>query len=115
MYNYYYPALPQALKAAHAGVSLSDTEASIASPFTSKIANISCMPKIIRSLPPSLPLPPSFLPSLPSSFVILSFLMLLIFFLPPFLATAASVWDSVCSDVPYSEGPPGDSFAGTRV
>lgn len=37
-----------ALKAAHAGISLSDTEASVASPFTSKIANISCVPKVIR-------------------------------------------------------------------
>ena len=40
----------KALKAAHAGVSLSETEASIASPFTSKIPNISCMPKVIRSV-----------------------------------------------------------------
>ena len=40
--------LLKALKAAHAGVSLSETEASIASPFTSKIPNISCMPKVIR-------------------------------------------------------------------
>ena len=30
-----------ALKAAHAGISLSDSEASVASPFTSKQANIS--------------------------------------------------------------------------
>ena len=37
-----------ALKAAHAGVSLSDTEASVASPFTSKVANISCIPVLIR-------------------------------------------------------------------
>ena len=38
----------QALKAAHAGISLSETEASVASPFTSKIPNISCVPKVIR-------------------------------------------------------------------
>ncbi|KAI3476511.1 hypothetical protein L1887_61912 [Cichorium endivia] len=37
-----------ALKAAHAGVSLSETEASVASPFTSKQPNISCIPSLIR-------------------------------------------------------------------
>ena len=37
-----------ALKAAHAGVSLSETEASVASPFTSKNANIACIPILIR-------------------------------------------------------------------
>lgn len=37
-----------ALKAAHAGISLSETEASVASPFTSKIADISCVPKLIK-------------------------------------------------------------------
>jgi len=37
-----------ALKAAHAGVSLSETEASVASPFTSKQPNISCIPILIR-------------------------------------------------------------------
>jgi len=37
-----------ALRTAHAGVSLSDTEASIASPFTSKVADISCVPIVIR-------------------------------------------------------------------
>ncbi|KAI1285209.1 Polyamine-transporting ATPase 13A3 [Halotydeus destructor] len=37
-----------ALKAAHAGVSLSETEASVASPFTSKTPNISCIPVLIR-------------------------------------------------------------------
>ncbi|XP_053210773.1 polyamine-transporting ATPase 13A3-like isoform X2 [Panonychus citri] len=36
-----------ALKAAHAGISLSDTEASVASPFTSKTPNISCIPVLI--------------------------------------------------------------------
>ena len=38
----------QALKAAHAGISLSQTEASVASPFTSKISNISCVPTILK-------------------------------------------------------------------
>lgn len=33
---------------AHAGVSLSETEASVASPFTSKVQNISCIPTLIR-------------------------------------------------------------------
>ncbi|CAJ0586099.1 unnamed protein product, partial [Mesorhabditis spiculigera] len=37
-----------ALKAAHAGISLSDAEASIAAPFTSKIPDIRCVPIIIR-------------------------------------------------------------------
>ncbi|XP_072887917.1 polyamine-transporting ATPase 13A2 isoform X1 [Hemitrygon akajei] len=37
-----------ALKAADAGISLSETEASVASPFTSKIDNIKCVPMIIR-------------------------------------------------------------------
>jgi len=36
-----------ALKAAHVGVSLSEAEASVAAPFTSKIPNISCIPRII--------------------------------------------------------------------
>jgi len=36
-----------ALKAAHVGVSLSEAEASVAAPFTSKIPNISCIPKLI--------------------------------------------------------------------
>ncbi|XP_072101039.1 polyamine-transporting ATPase 13A2 isoform X1 [Mobula birostris] len=37
-----------ALKAADAGISLSETEASVASPFTSKIDNIKCVPMVIR-------------------------------------------------------------------
>ncbi|XP_067135082.1 polyamine-transporting ATPase 13A3 isoform X1 [Centruroides vittatus] len=37
-----------ALKAAHAGISLSEAEASVASPFTSKTPNISCVPTLIR-------------------------------------------------------------------
>ncbi|XP_017489622.1 PREDICTED: probable cation-transporting ATPase 13A3 [Rhagoletis zephyria] len=37
-----------ALKAAHAGVSLSETEASVASPFTSKQPNIGCIPTLIQ-------------------------------------------------------------------
>ncbi|XP_067946248.1 polyamine-transporting ATPase 13A3-like isoform X2 [Watersipora subatra] len=37
-----------ALKAAHAGISLSEAEASVASPFTSKIPNIGCVPTLIR-------------------------------------------------------------------
>jgi len=37
-----------ALKVAHAGISLSQAEASVASPFTSKIPNIECVPTIIR-------------------------------------------------------------------
>ncbi|XP_076974008.1 putative cation-transporting ATPase 13A5 isoform X2 [Tamandua tetradactyla] len=37
-----------ALKMAHAGISLSEQEASVASPFTSKTANIKCVPHLIR-------------------------------------------------------------------
>ncbi|XP_077998030.1 polyamine-transporting ATPase 13A3-like [Glandiceps talaboti] len=37
-----------ALKAAHAGISLSEAEASVASPFTSKTPNITCVPIVIR-------------------------------------------------------------------
>lgn len=37
-----------ALKAANAGISLSNAEASVASPFTSKIQNIECVLLIIR-------------------------------------------------------------------
>ncbi|XP_069683433.1 polyamine-transporting ATPase 13A3-like isoform X2 [Periplaneta americana] len=37
-----------ALKAAHVGISLSEAESSVASPFTSKEANISCVPTVIR-------------------------------------------------------------------
>ncbi|KAG8445091.1 hypothetical protein GDO86_010020 [Hymenochirus boettgeri] len=37
-----------ALKIAHVGVSLSELEASVASPFTSKIANIECVPMLIK-------------------------------------------------------------------
>ncbi|XP_075224909.1 polyamine-transporting ATPase 13A3-like isoform X2 [Lycorma delicatula] len=37
-----------ALKAAHTGISLSEAESSVASPFTSQIANISCVPLVIK-------------------------------------------------------------------
>ena len=37
-----------ALKTAHAGISLSEAEASVASPFTSKIADVTCVPKLIK-------------------------------------------------------------------
>ncbi|KAL3321032.1 hypothetical protein Ciccas_000270 [Cichlidogyrus casuarinus] len=37
-----------ALKAAHAGISLSEAEASVASGFTSRVQNISCVPLLIR-------------------------------------------------------------------
>lgn len=37
-----------ALKAAHVGISLSEAESSVASPFTSKQQNISCVPKVIK-------------------------------------------------------------------
>ncbi|XP_064642125.1 polyamine-transporting ATPase 13A3-like isoform X2 [Lineus longissimus] len=37
-----------ALRTAHTGISLSEAEASLASPFTSKEANIKCIPTVIR-------------------------------------------------------------------
>ncbi|KAM4011812.1 LOW QUALITY PROTEIN: polyamine-transporting ATPase 13A2 [Anomaloglossus baeobatrachus] len=37
-----------ALKAADVGISLSDAEASVASPFTSRVGNIECVPIVIR-------------------------------------------------------------------
>ncbi|XP_056419531.1 probable cation-transporting ATPase 13A4 [Hyla sarda] len=37
-----------ALKVAHAGISLSEQEASVASPFTSQTANIQCVPELIK-------------------------------------------------------------------
>ncbi|KAM9349952.1 polyamine-transporting ATPase 13A3-like [Symphorus nematophorus] len=37
-----------ALKRAHSGISLSELEASVASPFTSSTSNISCVPNLIR-------------------------------------------------------------------
>ncbi|XP_053315068.1 probable cation-transporting ATPase 13A4 [Spea bombifrons] len=37
-----------ALKVAHAGISLSEQEASVASPFTSQIPNIQCIPQLIK-------------------------------------------------------------------
>ena len=37
-----------ALKAANAGISLSEAEASVAAPFTSKTPDISCVPALIR-------------------------------------------------------------------
>ncbi|XP_008206786.1 cation-transporting ATPase 13A2 isoform X2 [Nasonia vitripennis] len=37
-----------ALKAAHTGISLSDTESSVASPFTSRETNISCVLTVVR-------------------------------------------------------------------
>ena len=38
----------KALKTANAGISLSEAEASVASPFTSKVANITCVPILIK-------------------------------------------------------------------
>ncbi|GCB70908.1 hypothetical protein scyTo_0010879 [Scyliorhinus torazame] len=46
--QHFYHLLPKALKTAHAGISLSEQEASVASPFTSKIPNIDCVPHLIK-------------------------------------------------------------------
>lgn len=40
-----------ALKAADVGISLSEAEASVAAPFTSRIFDISCVPEVIRYAP----------------------------------------------------------------
>lgn len=37
-----------ALKAADVGISLSEAEASVAAPFTSRVFDISCVPKLIK-------------------------------------------------------------------
>ena len=37
-----------ALKAAHVGISLSEAEASVAAPFTSKVPDITCVPSVIK-------------------------------------------------------------------
>ncbi|PIO34757.1 hypothetical protein AB205_0044840 [Aquarana catesbeiana] len=37
-----------ALKMAHVGISLSEQEASVASPFTSKTQNIECVPQLLK-------------------------------------------------------------------
>lgn len=39
-----------ALKAADVGISLSEAEASVAAPLTSRIFDISCVPEVIRSV-----------------------------------------------------------------
>jgi hypothetical protein len=47
-----------ALKAADVGISLSEAEASVAAPFTSRVFDIRCVPEIIRFVPhPSSPFP----------------------------------------------------------
>ncbi|KAL8874538.1 MAG: hypothetical protein Q9174_000125 [Haloplaca sp. 1 TL-2023] len=48
-----------ALKAADVGISLSEAEASVAAPFTSRVFDISCVPEVIRRFPGQLPSNPS--------------------------------------------------------
>lgn len=40
-----------ALKAADVGISLSEAEASVAAPFTSRVFDITCVPDVIRLVP----------------------------------------------------------------
>ena len=44
-----------ALKAADVGISLSEAEASVAAPFTSRVFDITCVPEVIRFVEYSLP------------------------------------------------------------
>ena len=46
-----------ALKAADVGISLSEAEASVAAPFTSRIFDITCVPEVIRCVPQPLSQP----------------------------------------------------------
>jgi cation-transporting ATPase 13A2 len=43
-----------ALKAADVGISLSEAEASVAAPFTSRVFDITCVPEVIRYILPSM-------------------------------------------------------------
>src|SRR3954454_19124459 len=43
-----------ALTAADVGISLSEAEASVAAPFTSRVFDITCVPEVIRYFPPLL-------------------------------------------------------------
>nr|XP_060623234.1 probable cation-transporting ATPase 13A5 [Anolis sagrei ordinatus] len=69
-----------ALKMAHAGISLSEQEASVASPFTSQTPNIQCVPELIREGRASLV----------SSFAVFKYLA--IYALTQFFGTALLFW-----------------------
>ncbi|XP_067322244.1 probable cation-transporting ATPase 13A5 [Anolis sagrei] len=69
-----------ALKMAHAGISLSEQEASVASPFTSQTPNIQCVPELIREGRASLV----------SSFAVFKYLT--IYGLTQFIGTALLYW-----------------------
>ncbi|XP_053164452.1 probable cation-transporting ATPase 13A5 isoform X2 [Hemicordylus capensis] len=69
-----------ALKMAHAGISLSDQEASVASPFTSQVSNIQCVPELIREGRASLV----------SAFAVFKYLTM--YGLTQFIATALLYW-----------------------
>jgi cation-transporting ATPase 13A2 len=43
-----------ALKAADVGISLSEAEASVAAPFTSRVFDITCVPEVIRYYTPQM-------------------------------------------------------------
>ncbi|KAJ7324616.1 hypothetical protein JRQ81_017636 [Phrynocephalus forsythii] len=69
-----------ALKVAHAGISLSEQEASVASPFTSQTPNIECVPELIREGRAALV----------SSFAVFKYITL--YALQAFMATALLYW-----------------------
>uniref|UniRef100_A0ABM5FVI2 Cation-transporting ATPase n=1 Tax=Pogona vitticeps TaxID=103695 RepID=A0ABM5FVI2_9SAUR len=71
-----------ALKTAHAGISLSEHEASVASPFTSQTPNIECVPELIREGRAALV----------SSFAIFKYLTL--YGLVQFIGTALLYWQT---------------------
>uniref|UniRef100_A0A8C0IIU2 Cation-transporting ATPase n=1 Tax=Bubo bubo TaxID=30461 RepID=A0A8C0IIU2_BUBBB len=79
----------QALKMAHAGISLSEQEASVASPFTSQIPNIQCVPELIREGRAALV----------ASFAVVKYLTL--YGLIQFVGTALLFWVSIFGNYQY--------------
>uniref|UniRef100_A0A8C0GCV2 Cation-transporting ATPase n=1 Tax=Chelonoidis abingdonii TaxID=106734 RepID=A0A8C0GCV2_CHEAB len=78
-----------ALKMAHAGISLSEQEASVASPFTSQVPNIECVPELIREGRAALV----------ASFAVFKYLTL--YGLTQFIGTALLYWVSIFGNYQY--------------